>query len=339
MADDVSKSWFCVFDNPQDHGYDGEPQEVIERLRDEWIADSDTRSGAWVFCVSEKGLRHIHMVLEDQKAMRFSAIKKSYAPGMHFEATKGNKQQAEDYIYKRGPFEEKGEEILAFVQHGEIKGCQGQRRDLIGLYDMIAAGMSNYDIIQENPLFMFNIDKIERVRQTLLDEKFSDTWRTLDVTYVWGMTGAGKTRDIMDKYGYRNVYRVTDYLHPFDGYKGQDVVLFEEFRSCLPIDDMLKYMDGYPVEFPARYNNRQACFTKVYLATNIDLRAQYPNIQREQPITWQGFLRRIHRVKVYTGNGIMEMDTEKYMKECFQFFGKTPFDDDRGGVNGNEMHV
>lgn len=328
MADDVSKSWFCVFDNPQDHGYPGEPQEVIERLKNEWIIDSDTRSGAWAFCVSASGLRHIHMVLEDQKAMRFSVVKKSYAPGMHFEATKGNKQQAEDYIFKRGQFEEKGEEVLAFVQHGEIKGCQGKRRDLSGLYNMIADGLSDFDIISENPNYIFHIEKIERARQTFLSEKFSDIWRTLEVTYIWGMTGTGKTRSVMEEFGYRNVYRVTDYLHPFDGYKGQDVVLFEEFRSCLPIDDMLKYLDGYPVEFPARYSNRHACFTKVFIATNIDLREQYPHIQTDQPITWQAFLRRIHKVKVYTGLDIVEMDTQKYIKEYFPFFGKTPFDEE-----------
>lgn len=323
--DSVSKSWFCVFNNPEDHGYSGTPQEIIVRLKDEWVADSSTRSGAWVYCVSADGLPHVHMVLEDQKAMRFSVIKKSYAAGTHFEPTKGNKDQAEDYIYKRGKFEEKGEEIIAFIQHGEIKGCQGQRRDLTGLYDMVSSGMSTFDIIQENPAYMFSVDKIERVRQIILDEKFKDVWRTMDVTYIWGVTRSGKTRSVMEQYGYSNVYRVTDYLHPFDSYKGQDVVLFEEFRSSLYIDDMLKYLDGYPVEFPARYMNRQACFTKIYFATNIDLRCQYPNIQREQPLTWQAFLKRIHRVKVYTGEEVVEMETEKYMKEYFPFFGDTPF--------------
>ncbi len=328
--DGVSKSWFCVFDNPQDHNYEGEPQEVIERLRDEWISGSDTRTGAWVFCVSAKGLRHIHMVLEDTKAMRFSAIKKAYAPGTHFEPTRGTKQQAEDYIYKRGKFAEEGEEVLAFVQHGEIKGVQGQRRDLIGLYDMISSGMSNYDIIQDNPLYMFYVDKIEKVRQMILEEKYKDSWRDVDVTYIWGLTRSGKTRSVMEQYGYSNVYRVTDYLHPFDSYRGQDVILFEEFRSSLIIDDMLKFLDGYPVEFPARYMNRQACFTKVYFATNIDLRCQYPNIQEVQPMTWQAFIKRIHRVKVYTGNEVVEMETEKYLKEYFPFFGESPFDKDEG---------
>jgi len=111
---------------------------------------------------------------------------------------------------------------------------------------------------------MFNIEKLEIVRQTIKDEQFRNTWRDLEVTYVWGDTGTGKTRGIMEKYGYDKVYRVTDYSHPFDGYMGQDVILFEEFRSSLHLGDMLKYLDGYPVVLPCRYANKQACFTKSF---------------------------------------------------------------------------
>ncbi len=32
--------------------------------------------------------------------------------------------------------------------------------------------------------------------------------------------------------------------------KGQDVIVFEEFRSSLKIQDMLNYLDGYPCELP-----------------------------------------------------------------------------------------
>ena len=71
MSDTVSKSWFAVFNNPQQHGYDGEPSEVIDRLISEWISNNPTRSCAMTFCVSADGLPHVHMVLEDVKAMRF----------------------------------------------------------------------------------------------------------------------------------------------------------------------------------------------------------------------------------------------------------------------------
>ena len=126
----ISKSWFAVLNNPADHGYTGTPQEVCEKLRSEWLSVSDSRTGAWVYCVSAEGLHHVHIVLEDRVAMRFSKIKKSYAVGMHFEATKGNKDQAEAYITKQPPFDEKGEQSLYTCRHGEIQAVQGRRPDV-----------------------------------------------------------------------------------------------------------------------------------------------------------------------------------------------------------------
>ena len=190
---------------------------------------------------------------------------------------------------------------------------QGQRNDISDLYAMIKEGLTNYEIIESNPQYMLNLDKIERARQTVLEERFKNEWRDLTVTYIYGTTGAGKTRSVMDKYGYSNVFRVTDYEHPFDGYKGQDVIVFEEFRSSLRIDDMLKYLDGYPVEIPCRYANKIACFTKVYIISNIALTEQYPNVQKEQTETWNALLRRIGKVRIHIKDKVHEGTTEEYI--------------------------
>ncbi len=167
--------------------------------------------------------------------------------------------------------------------------------------------------MEQNPKYLMHLDKIERARQAYRFSIYSDVWRTMDVTYIWGTTGSGKTRYVVDKYGYSNVYRVTDYLHPFDSYKGQDVILFEEFRSSLKMDDMLKFLDGHPVEIPARYMNRVACYTKVYFCTNIDLRDQYRHIQEDEPETWRAFLRRIHTVRVMFDGRTASFPTEVYL--------------------------
>ena len=47
---------------------------------------------------------------------------------------------------------------------------------------------------------------------------------------------------------------------------------------------------------PSRYNNKVACYTKVYIITNWALSEQYKNVQREYPTTWAAFLRRIKTV-------------------------------------------
>lgn len=103
--------------------------------------------------------------------------------------------------------------------------------------------------------------------------------------------------------GYRNVYRISDYTHPFDRYGQEPVLCLDEFRSSLLIGDMLDYLDGYPLALPARYANRQACYETVYIISNIDLSKQYPTVQMNELATWKAFLRRIHHVVEYYDDG------------------------------------
>lgn len=161
---------------------------------------------------------------------------------------------------------------------------------------MVRDGKSNAEILEEIPTAFSKLHFIEQARQTLIQDKYKDTWRSLNVTYLWGDTGAGKTRSVMETYGYSKVYQVTNYDHPFDSYIGQDVIIFEEFRSSLRIDDMLKYLDGYPLMLPCRYADKVACYTKVFIISNISLEQQYPNVQVDNPETWAAFRRRIHEV-------------------------------------------
>lgn len=90
-------------------------------------------------------------------------------------------------------------------------------------------------------------------------------------------------------------------------------MIFDEFRSDLRIGDMLQYLDGYPIELPARYANKQACYTTVYIISNLPLENQYVTTQIESPETWQAFLRRINRVRIFENDGsYVEWSVKKY---------------------------
>ncbi len=90
-----------------------------------------------------------------------------------------------------------------------------------------------------------------------------------------------------------------NYRHPFDTYDGQDVLIFEEFRGGLKHGDMLNYLDGYPLLLPCRYFNRQACYTKVFIITNIPPDSQYMNVDLASR---EAFYRRIHKVVEFCDN-------------------------------------
>ena len=186
----------------------------------------------------------------------------------------------------------------------EIRAANSLMQSMSDLYQMVLDNMTNAEILATNQDYILQIDKLDKIRTTILTERFKETVRLeLEVIYISGATGTGKTRGVLEGNGYSNVYRVTDYLHPFDGYTCQPVICFDEFRSSLKLKEMLLYCDIYPIELPSRYANKFACYNKVYIVSNWSLEKQYPEIQREDEESWNAFLRRIHKVIIYDKSG------------------------------------
>ncbi|WP_279283198.1 replication protein [Clostridium sp. C2-6-12] len=268
---------------------------------------------------SKEKTHHTHIFIACSSSVRFSTIKNRFSQA-HIEMARGTSEQNRDYVFKNGKYEkEKGVTKLPDTQEefGEMPlERQGARNDINDLYDMIKDGMSDYEIFEENPNYILQIDTLEKVRQTFRQNEYKSKVREIIVTYIWGKSGTGKTHGVMNKYGFENVYRVTNYSHGgFDGYRGQDVIIFEEFYSNFKIQDMLNYLDCYPLELPCRYTNKVACFTKIYIISNIDLFQQYLNIQVEYPETWIAFLRRINKVIEYHNyNSFNEYEINDYIE-------------------------
>lgn len=248
---------------------------------------------------------HTHIFFVTQtSAIRFSTVKGLF-PTAHVDPSQGTCEENRAYIQKSGKWaaDEKADTAVAdtFEEWGELPNepGAGYRSDLAELYYRIEAGYSNAEIMAENPDTAQHIGKMDKIRQDILEAKYRDTFRKLKVTYIYGPTATGKTRGVYQKHGYSSVYRVTDYKHPFDRYAQEPILCFDEFRSSMPMGEMLNYLDGYPISLPARYAPRVACYETVYIVSNIDLKQQYQTIQVTEPETWKAFLRRIHSVVEY----------------------------------------
>lgn len=271
----------------------------------------------------QEGTHHTHIFLATNlSAIRFSTVKKLF-PTAHIEPAQGTSEENRAYIMKSGKWQDdpKAHTIVpgTFEEFGECPiEHPGERTDLAILYEYIKDGLSNFEIMEANPDYMLNLEKIERARQAIREQQYRGTFRQLETTYIWGPTGTGKTRGVMEGQGYSGVYRVTDYAHPFDSYAGEEVLLLDEYASNFKIRDLLNYLDGYPLTLPARYSNRVACYTRVYIISNLCLTKQYPEIQYESPATFGALLRRIQKVRRYTGPGeYEEYSTAEYMENPF----------------------
>lgn len=288
------RKYQLTINNPAMHGL---THDVIKQILEQFPSCE-----YWCMCdeIGEHGTLHTHLYTSFTNAVMFSTMQRRFY-GAHIEIVKGTHRENRDYVRKEGKWldSKKAETNLpeTFEESGELPEEPDRRvKQSEAILAMVEAGASDSEIMRAYPSAMNHLKNIEQARQTLLEEKYGVDWRTVEVTYIWGETGVGKTRSVVEKYGYKNVFRVTNYTHPFDGYKGQDVILFDEFRSSLKFSDMLAYIDGHPVMLPCRYADKVACYTKVYIISNIPLEKQYPLVQVEESAGYAAFRRRIEEV-------------------------------------------
>ena len=308
MAEKTDKSritkYLLTINNPIDSGFDHDQIKLIL---------GQLKSCDYWCMADEIGLKthtpHTHLFVHFKNGVTFQRMKMLF-PTAHFDICHGSNTENHDYVQKSGKWENdpKADTSISgtFEEWGDLpedgRG-QGARTDIANVYALISMGCSNAEIMEFNPDYAGQISRMDKIRQDILEAKYRDMFRKLSSTYIFGPTETGKTRGIMEEHGYGNVFRVTDYNHPFDRYAQEPVMCFDEFRSSLPIGDMLNYLDGYPLSLPARYANRQACYETVYIVSNIDIKNQYFNVQENEPATWRAFLRRIGKVIEYHNDG------------------------------------
>ena len=303
-ANPQSRKWMLTINNPKDCGLDHDGMTALLSL---FCPD--------YFCLADEiattGTFHTHIFIYAKSPIRFTTLKNRF-PTAHIEKAFGSAKDNRDYIRKEGKWldDAKAETSVegSFYEFGTVPS-EVEERDpkMYRLLQNVKDGLSTTEIIDEVPSFAFKSRDIDVLREAYLAEKYRIQNRALTVTYLFGASGTGKTSGIFKKHPASEICRITDYNGRngirFDSYHGQDVLVFEEFNSQIPIEAMLNYLDIYPLMLPARYNDRTACYTKVYITSNRPLNEQYIDVRRYRAETWNAFLRRIHHVYEYHSDG------------------------------------
>ena len=299
-----SRKWSLVINNPQECGLDHSA--IVEILR---------KFSPAYFCMADEiattGTYHTHIFLYSPSPIRFSTVKNRF-PTAHIDKTYGSAKENRDYIRKEGKWAEtdKAETKVpdTFLEWGDMPAEKEEKApQMYKLIQEVREGISTANIIEGSPNLAFRVRDIDTLRHTLLSDRYASENRKIEVWYIFGASGTGKTRGIYERHDAKDICRITNYRNgrgiSFDGYTGQDVLVFEEFHSQIPIEDMLNYLDVYPLSLPARYSDRVACYTRVYITSNLPLEKQYRSVQWDSLETWRAFIRRIHKVLEYRADG------------------------------------
>lgn len=232
------------------------------------------------------GYRHYQAYIQLPSPRRWSTMKnmlrKAGFDDAHFEPQWASAAACYKYCTKEDT-KLRGPQINGVVDMHEN---QGQRTDLDRLKRLVLEDGLTYDEL----LAREDVGNVARYRNMLRDLEGvrdsraldSQAWRHVEVNYLYGPTGVGKTRYVFERYQPGEFYRITNYSNPWDRYKGQHVVVFDEFAGQPTIEEMLDWLDSYTTQLRARYADKVSRYDTVWVLSNLSLAEQYSYKPSEQ---------------------------------------------------------
>lgn len=210
-------------------------------------------------------------------------------PGAHIEPRRGTHSEAVDYCTKL-------ETRVADPVFRGTAPAQGERKDLDAFADKIRAGASDRDLAAEYGSLVLRYPRgIDRLRLASNPDRRHKT----RVIVLWGPTGCGKSRWAHDMFP--EAYIKTPGNEWWDGYRGQAVIILDEFYGQIKHEYMLKLMDRYRLELEVKGGYTRISAQLLVITSNADPVTWYAGLG-ERGISWEPqFFRRIEDIYQFAG--------------------------------------
>lgn len=258
----------------------------------------------------KSGYRH-YQVFAQCRRIRFGTLRKKLAAvglgDAHIEHRKGSVSEAVGYCTKSKTKDGDGFQFGQIDRHEKEDSHQGERTDLQRLKARAEAGETVNEILlsEDGAAAARCLGWLRATCEAAQAARYRTAVRNeLEVNYLWGETGVGKTSYVYAREGIGSVYTVSDYGHAFDRYEGEKCLLLDEYTGQFSMPSILKILDVWPVQLSARYSNKWAAYTRVWVVSNLpasDLYTFSPESQR------RAFFRRFaHFYRMDSGQNLVE---------------------------------
>jgi len=173
---------------------------------------------------------------------------------------------------------------------------QGCRDDLDETKDKILAGeLTADDVAVENPGMFHQYGRtLDRVEAIALRRK-TRKWMT-SCTWYTGPTHSGKSHAVFKDYDPMTHYVKNLNEDWWDGYKGQETVILNEFRGQIPFSEMLDLIDKWPKTVKWRGKEPVPFLAKQVLVSSIRTPEDVYRNQDHTGEPWEQWTRRVNVV-------------------------------------------
>lgn len=217
-----SRNWCFTINNPTD-----EEKEKCKNIECTYIVFGDE--------VGAEGTPHIQGYIEFKDAKSMSSTKKALGNRGHLEIRRGSPLQASDYCKKEGKFVERGT-----LSH------QGKRNDLQQIADLVKdGGIRAVSTAKPEAIIKYG-KNIERLAELYMEPRSMKP----TVTWLWGLTGTGKTLTAHEGCDRKDIY-----IHMgtkwWNGYSQQKRVILDDYtwdKSEQSFRYLLRLLDSYAIQ-------------------------------------------------------------------------------------------
>lgn len=256
-----------------------------------------------MYIVHDKDIKniHSHFVIHNDVPIRFSTLKKLLPYGS-IEKQLGSNRQVYDYLIHKDKVDSYSvDKVISNIDNLDVwLGKSGS--NLVDFLDLIENGASDLELKTLFPFFYSRYNNLIQKHRQVIYKKQALLFRKLEVHYLYGGSGTGKSYTAISENDISDIYIVNSYDRgSFDNYNNEKVVILEEYRGNWQLSKLLQFLDIYPLQLSARYSNKWALFEKVYIISNIPLKEQYYNLDLESE---KALFRRINSIRYFTNDSI-----------------------------------
>ncbi len=182
-------------------------------------------------------------------------MKKLLGRKAHLEAMIGTEDDSQKYCSKEGSYKQLG----TFIR-------MGQRTDLEQIKKRLNDGEELFEIAQDHFGDCIRYQSGLRWYQGEVNERQAPEWRDVRVIVHKGPTGTGKTK---------HASKETDYtihgerLKWWQGYRGQEKILIDEYANQLSLPELLGLLDGYKLRLEIKGSHTYARWKEIHITTNL----------------------------------------------------------------------
>lgn len=251
------RNWCFTYNYPQHVNDIDEPESFVPE-------DARVRFAVWQLERAPETQRlHMQGYIEFVSPIRMGGVKTLVGgERLHLEGRRGSREQAIEYCEKNdsrvdGPW-----------YRGVRESAQGKRSDLVDIADRIKSGTSIFGIVEDYPSQYIRYRRGIEAMHSLYAERLVPKWRDVTVLVYYGAAGSGKTRKAIEES--KDDFFILDQGERvwFDGYRGQDTLILDDFYGWIKYGQLLRMLDGHPYRCEIKGGFRVAAWTRVIITSN-----------------------------------------------------------------------